>query len=97
MGSVEQQAAAGGGSGSSRAKISENQLSCYHVIASFGLVLVLRPASLPEPERIEIPLAPAFGPYQWFFPREAVRHPAKANLHLTKKLVELLSSPGSLS
>jgi DNA modification methylase len=58
------------------------------------LVLVLRPASLPEPERIEVPVAPAFGPYRRFFPREAVRHPAKANLHLTKRLVELLSSPG---
>jgi hypothetical protein len=43
-----------------------------------------------------VPVAPAFGPYRRFFPREAVRHPAKANLHLIEKLVELASSPGDL-
>jgi DNA modification methylase len=59
-------------------------------------VLPLRSASLPEPERIEVPVAPAFGPYRRFFPREAVRHPAKANLHLIERLVELVSSPGDL-
>jgi tRNA G10 N-methylase Trm11 len=58
--------------------------------------LPLRPASLPEPERIEVPVAPAFGPYRRFFPREAVRHPAKANLHLIERLIELASSPGDL-
>jgi len=58
--------------------------------------LPLRPASLPEPERIEVPVAPAFGPYWRFFPREAVRHPAKANLHLIERLIELVSSPGDL-
>jgi DNA modification methylase len=68
----------------------------YHVIVLFGLVLPLRPASLPEPERIEVAVAPAFGPYRRFFPREAVRHPAKANLHLIRRLVELVSSPGDL-
>jgi hypothetical protein len=31
--------------------------------------LPLRPASLPEPERIKVPIAPAFGPYRRFFPR----------------------------
>jgi len=66
------------------------------VIALFGLLLPLRLSSLPEPERIEVPLAPAFGPYRRFFPREAVRHPAKANLHLIERFVELVSSPGDL-
>jgi hypothetical protein len=60
------------------------------------VLLPLRPASLPESERIEVPVAPAFGPYRRFFPREAVRHPAKANLHLIERLVELVSSPGGL-
>jgi len=50
--------------------------------------LPLRPASLPEPERIGVPIAPAFGPYRRFFPKEAVRHPAKANLHLIERLVD---------
>jgi tRNA G10 N-methylase Trm11 len=59
-------------------------------------VLPLRPASLPEPERIEVPVAPAFGPYLRFFPKEAVRHPAKANLHLIERLITLVSSPGDL-
>jgi tRNA G10 N-methylase Trm11 len=58
--------------------------------------LPLRPASLPEPERIKVPAAPAFGHYRRFFPREAVRHPAKADLHLIERLVELASSPGDL-
>ena len=66
------------------------------MIALFGLLLPLRLSSLPEPERIKIPLAPAFGPYRRFFPREAVKHPAKANLHLIERLVELVSSPGDL-
>jgi DNA modification methylase len=66
------------------------------VIALFGLLLPLRLYSLPEPERIEVPVAPAFGPYRRFFPREAVRHPAKANLHLIERLIELASSPGDL-
>jgi hypothetical protein len=66
------------------------------VNALFGLLLPLRLYSLPEPERIEVPLAPAFGPYRMFFPREAVRHPAKANLHLIERLIELVSSPGNL-
>jgi len=66
------------------------------VIALFGLLLPLRLSSLPEPERIEVPVAPAFGPYRRFFPREAVRHPAKANLHLIERLVEFVSSPGDL-
>jgi len=66
------------------------------VIALFGLLLPLRLSSLPEPERIKIPLAPAFGPYRRFFPREAVKHPAKANLHLIERLIELVSSPGDL-
>jgi tRNA G10 N-methylase Trm11 len=56
----------------------------------------LRLYSLPEPERIEVPVAPAFGPYRRFFPREAVRHPAKANLHLIERLIELVSSTGDL-
>jgi hypothetical protein len=72
----------------------ENQF--YHVIALFGPVLPLRSVSLPEPERIEVPVAPAFGPYRRFFPREAVRQPAKANLQLIKRLVEFASSPGHL-
>jgi hypothetical protein len=59
-------------------------------------VLPLRSVSLPEPERIEVPVAPAFGPYRRFFPREAVRQPAKANLQLIKRLVEFASSPGHL-
>ena len=66
------------------------------MIALFGLLLSLRLSSLPEPERIEVPFAPVFGPYQMFFPRMAVRHPAKANLHLIKRLVGLVSSPGDL-
>ena len=41
-------------------------------------------------------MAPAFGPYRRFFPREAVRHPAKANLHLIERLVEFVSSPGDV-
>jgi len=49
--------------------------------------LPLRPASLPEPERIEVPVAPAFGHYRRFFPKEAVRHSAKANLHLIERLI----------
>ena len=56
----------------------------------------LRLSSLPEPERIEVPVAPAFGPYRRLFPREAVRHPAKANLNLIERLIELVSSPGDL-
>jgi hypothetical protein len=63
---------------------TENRLSCNYV---FGLALPLRPASLPEPERIGVPIAPAFGPYLRFFPKEAVRHPAKANLHLIERLI----------
>jgi hypothetical protein len=51
--------------------------------------LPLRPASLPEPERIGVPIAPAFGHYRRFFLKEAVRHPAKANLHLIERLIEL--------
>jgi hypothetical protein len=51
--------------------------------------LPLRPASLPEPERIEVPVAPAFGHYRRFFLKEAIRHPAKANLHLIERLIEL--------
>jgi hypothetical protein len=66
------------------------------VIALIGLLLPLRLYSLPEPERIEVPVAPAFGPYRRFFPREAVKHPAKANLHLIERLIELASSPGDL-
>jgi len=66
------------------------------VIALLGLLLPLRLSSLPKPERIEVPLAPAFGPYRRFFPREAVRHPAKANLHLIERLIEHVSSPGDL-
>jgi hypothetical protein len=50
-------------------------------------VLPLRPASLPEPERIGVPIAPASGPYRRFFPKEAVRHPAKADLHLIERLI----------
>jgi hypothetical protein len=38
------------------------------VIALFGLLLPLRLYSLPETERIEVPVAPAFGPYRRFFP-----------------------------
>jgi DNA modification methylase len=34
--------------------------------------------------------------YRRFFPKEAVRHPAKANLCLVERLVELVSSPGDL-
>jgi hypothetical protein len=94
VGSVEQQAAAGGGPGSSTYGVTtEDRISCDYV---FGLVLPLKPAPLPEPERIEVPVAPAFGPYRRFFPREAVRHPAKANLHLIERLIELVSSPGYL-
>ena len=63
----------------------ENQF--YHVIALFGPVLPLRSVSLPEPERIEVPVAPAFGHYRRFFPKEAVRHSAKANLHLIERLI----------
>jgi DNA modification methylase len=59
-------------------------------------VLPLRPASLPEPERIGVPIAPAFDHYRRYFPREAVRHPAKANLHLIERLIELANSPGDL-
>jgi hypothetical protein len=65
----------------------------YHVIALLGLVLPLRPASLPEPERIEVPVASAFGPYRRFFPREAVRHPAKANLRLVERLGSVYHPP----
>jgi hypothetical protein len=84
----------GEGPGSSACSVvTENRLSCNYV---FGLALPLRPASLPEPERIEVPVAPAFGHYRRFFPREAVRHPAKANLHLIERLIELVSSPGDL-
>jgi hypothetical protein len=50
-------------------------------------VIPLRSVSLPEPRRIEVPVAPAFGSYRKFFPREAVRHPAKANLRLVERLV----------
>jgi len=65
----------------------------YHVIAFFGLVLPLRPATLLEAERIEVPVAPAFGPYRRFFPREAVRHPAKANLRLVERLSSAYHPP----
>ncbi len=43
-----------------------------------------------------MPVTPTFGPYWRFFPREAVRHPAKANLRLVERLKELVSSPGDL-
>jgi DNA modification methylase len=59
-------------------------------------VIDLGSVSFPEPRRVEVPVAPAFGPYRRFFPREAVRHPAKANLHLVERLVGLVSSPGDV-
>jgi hypothetical protein len=65
----------------------------YHVIAFFGLVLLLRLVSLPVPERIEVPVIPASGPYWRFFPREAVRHPAKANLRLVERLSSAYHPP----
>lgn len=58
--------------------------------------MLLQHAPLPEPRRLEVPLAPAFGPYRRFFPREAVRHPAKANVRLLERLVELVSFPGDV-
>jgi hypothetical protein len=40
-------------------------------------VLPLRSVSLPEPERIEVPVSLALDPYRRFFPKEAVRHPPR--------------------
>ena len=53
----------------------------------------LRPASLPEPERIKVPVALAFGHYRRFFLKEAVRHPAKANLRLVERLSSAYHPP----
>ena len=57
---------------------------------------MLGAAQLPEPERIEVPVSYAFGPYRSLFPRGAVAHPAKANVHLVERLIELLTAPGDL-
>jgi site-specific DNA-methyltransferase (adenine-specific) len=70
--------------------------SIYNPSTLSVLVVPRQSLPFPEPKRIEVPVAPAFGPYRRFFPREAVRHPAKANLHLIERLIELVSSPGDL-
>jgi hypothetical protein len=70
--------------------------SIYNPSTLSVLVVPRQSLPFPEPKRIEVPVAPAFGPYRRFFPREAVRHPAKANLNLIERLIELVSPPGDL-
>jgi hypothetical protein len=40
-------------------------------------VLPLRSVSLPEPERTEVTVAPAFGPYRRFFPERQSGNPPR--------------------
>jgi hypothetical protein len=74
----------------------ETYLAPGKVVSTSGTVGTY--ASLPVPERIEVPVTPASGPYYRFCPREIVRRPAKTNLYMVEKLVGLVlvSSRGDL-